>query len=74
MNPVTEVHHKCLFCHMNTTLRFLRLNVCEICRDQVYVNDRPYGAIRGSAYWRHPMIGLIEPPDDRPNGATSGSA
>ena len=40
----------------------------------VAVNDRPYGAIPGSAYWRHPMIGLMEPPDDRPNGATSGSA
>jgi hypothetical protein len=38
------------------------------------VNDRPYGAIPGSAYWRHPMIGLMEPPDDRPNGATPGSA
>jgi hypothetical protein len=38
------------------------------------VNDRPYGAIPGSAYWRHPMIGLMAPPDDRPNGATSGSA
>lgn len=36
MNPVTEAHHKCLFCHMRTTLRFLRLNVCEICRDQLY--------------------------------------
>jgi len=34
------------------------------------VNDRPYGAIRGSAYWRHPMIALMAPPQDRPNGAT----
>ncbi len=35
MNTGTEHQHKCLFCHMSTTLRFLRLNVCEICRDQV---------------------------------------
>ena len=36
MNTVTETQHKCLFCRMNTTLKFLRINVCEICRDQVY--------------------------------------
>ena len=36
MHTVTESRHKCLFCRMNTTLRFLRLDVCEICRDQVY--------------------------------------
>ena len=36
MDTVTSSQHKCLFCRMNTTLRFLRLNVCEICRDQVY--------------------------------------
>ena len=36
MDTVTESRHKCLFCRMNTTIRFLRLNVCAICRDQVY--------------------------------------
>ena len=36
MDTVTESRHKCLFCRMNTTLQFLRLNVCAICRDQVY--------------------------------------
>lgn len=36
MNTVTQGQHKCLFCRMTTTLRFLRLNVCEICRDQLY--------------------------------------
>ncbi len=36
MDTVTESRHKCLFCRMNTTLRYMRLNVCEICRDQVY--------------------------------------
>ena len=36
MKTVTESQHKCLFCRMNTTLQFLRLNLCEICRDQVY--------------------------------------
>ena len=36
MDTVTESRHKCLFCRMNTTLRYMRLNVCEICRDQLY--------------------------------------
>lgn len=36
MDTVTDSRHKCLFCRMDTTLRFLRLHVCEICRDQVY--------------------------------------
>ena len=36
METVTEKQHRCVFCRMSTTLRFLRLNVCEICRDQVY--------------------------------------
>ena len=36
METVTEKKHRCVFCRMSTTLRFLRLNVCEICRDQVY--------------------------------------
>ena len=36
MNTVTESRAKCLFCRMNTTIRFLRLNVCAICRDQLY--------------------------------------
>ncbi len=36
MNTVTESRHKCLFCRMNTTIRFLRLDVCAICRDQLY--------------------------------------
>ncbi len=36
MDAVTESRHKCLLCRMNTTLHFLLLNVCEICRDQVY--------------------------------------
>ncbi len=38
------------------------------------VNDHLNGAIPGSVYWSHPGIGLLEPPWDRPNGATSGSA
>ena len=36
METRTESRHRCLFCRMSTTLRFMRLNVCEICRDQVY--------------------------------------
>ena len=36
METVTEIQHRCVFCRMSTTLRFLRLKVCEICRDQVY--------------------------------------
>lgn len=36
METSTEHRHRCLFCRMNTTLRFLRLHVCEICRDQLY--------------------------------------
>jgi len=36
VETVTEKQHRCVFCRMSTTLRFLRLNVCEICRDQVY--------------------------------------
>ena len=36
MKTLTENQHRCLFCRMSTTLRFMRLNVCEICRDQVY--------------------------------------
>ena len=36
MNVVAPSHQKCLFCRMKETQRFLRLNVCEICRDQVY--------------------------------------
>lgn len=36
MNAVTAGQHKCLFCRMNTTYRFLRLRVCAICRDQLY--------------------------------------
>lgn len=34
------------------------------------VNDHPYGAIPGSPYWSHCGIGLMEPRQDRPNGAT----
>ena len=36
METVTVKQHRCVFCRMSTTLQFLRLNVCEICRDQVY--------------------------------------
>lgn len=36
MDAVTVGQHKCLFCRMNTTCRFLRLHLCEICRDQLY--------------------------------------
>ncbi len=32
--------------------------------------DRFIGATLGSVYWSHPGIGLMEPPQDRPNGAT----
>lgn len=31
---MTTAH--CLFCRMQTELRFLRLPVCSICRDQLY--------------------------------------
>ena len=34
------------------------------------VNDHLNGAIPGSVYWSHPGIGLMEPPQDRPIGAT----
>ena len=27
---------QCLFCRMSTTIRFLRLPMCSICRDQFY--------------------------------------
>ncbi len=36
METVTEKQRRCFVCRMSTTLRFLRLNVCEICRDQIY--------------------------------------
>ena len=36
METTTESRRRCLFCRMSTTLRFMRLNVCDICRDQVY--------------------------------------
>ena len=36
MDTETEKQHRCVFCRMNTTLQFLRLSVCEICRDQLY--------------------------------------
>ena len=36
MDKLTEKQPNCVFCRMTTTLRFLRLNVCEICRDQLY--------------------------------------
>ena len=42
-------------------------------RDRLLVNDRRYGAKPGSAYWSHLRIGVMEPADDRRNGATSGS-
>ena len=35
-----------------------------------HVNDHLNGAIPGSVYWSHPGIGLMEPPRDRPIGAT----
>jgi hypothetical protein len=35
-----------------------------------HVNDHLNGAIPGSVYWSHPGIGLMEPPQDRPIGAT----
>jgi len=35
-----------------------------------FVNDHLNGAIPGSVYWSHPGIGLMEPPQDRPIGAT----
>ena len=34
------------------------------------VNDHLNGAIPGSVYWSHPGIGLMEPAQDRPIGAT----
>tara|TARA_R110002049_G_scaffold189977_1_gene358581 strand:+ start:5802 stop:6065 length:264 start_codon:yes stop_codon:yes gene_type:complete len=36
MNNSMEAQKKCLFCHMNTIHRYLRVNVCEICRDQLF--------------------------------------
>lgn len=36
MNAETAGQRRCLFCHMKKTQRFLGLNVCEICRDQLF--------------------------------------
>jgi hypothetical protein len=36
MNTEIAGQHKCPFCRMNTPHQFLRLHVCEICRDQLY--------------------------------------
>lgn len=36
VDTASESHRRCVFCHMDTTLRYLKLDLCEICRDQVY--------------------------------------
>ncbi len=35
-NGAITGQRKCVFCHMRTDQRYLRLHVCEICRDQLY--------------------------------------
>jgi len=35
-DSTSELQPRCVFCHMDTTLRYLKLDLCEICRDQVY--------------------------------------
>ncbi len=56
---------QCQARHRHTEwLKFLR----QI--DRQTVNDHLNGAIPGSVYWSHPGIGLMEPPQDRPIGAT----
>lgn len=36
MVAAKEAAERCVFCRMRTDIRYLRLNVCEICRDQLY--------------------------------------
>ena len=36
MSDAVEPRRRCVFCRMPTELRFLRLPMCSICRDQTY--------------------------------------
>jgi len=36
MPAALDSSFRCLFCRMSTTIRFLRLPMCSICRDQFY--------------------------------------
>ena len=36
MEAAPDFRKTCVFCRMRTDIRYMRLNLCEICRDQLY--------------------------------------